>query len=348
MTLPEKNSEPEIVVDDDGVALELIEDANIGAYVVGEDESEAYADVEVAGVLAPESHASGELVRYDPLESYLSEIRHIPILNKEQEKELSIRFKEQGDKVAGYKLVVSNLRLVVMIAREYQKNLNNLLDLIQEGNVGLLEAVKHYDPYREIRFSSYAVYWIRAYMLRYLINNVRLVKVGTTQSQRKLFFNLQKEKDRLESEGFIPEAKLLADRLHVKESEVIEMEQRLALPDLSVDAPVSQRDSSSDFHDILPIGIDGPEALVGRQQLMQKIREAVNEFRLDLGEKEKAILDMRLFTDEPATLQLIAEQYGLSRERIRQLESRLKGQLKQFLVDKLGVYGSEDLPVLDA
>src|SRR5262249_33568685 len=145
------------------------------------------------------------------------------------------------------------LRLVVMVAREYQRNVTNILDLVQEGNIGLLEAIKQYDPFRGIRFPSYAVYWIRAYMLRYLINNIRLVKVGTTQAQRKLFFNLQKEKEKLEAEGFTPEAKLLAKRLSVKESEVVEMEQRMALPDLSVDAPLSSAngEDGADLHNIL-------------------------------------------------------------------------------------------------
>jgi len=195
----------------------------------------------------PRGSSSKELVPYDPLQRYLAEIKRTRRLSREEEKDLAIRYREQGDLQAAYDLVVANLRLVVMIAREYQKNFKNILDLVQEGNIGLLEAVKKYDPYKGVRFSSYAVYWVRAYMLRYLINNVRLVKVGTTQNQRKLFFNLRKEKAKLEKEGFKPEAKLLAERLDVKESEVIEMEQRLALPDLSVDAPVSGDPDSSDY-----------------------------------------------------------------------------------------------------
>ena len=277
-----------------------------------------------------------DVVRYDPLESYLSEIKHIPALSREDEHDLAVRYFETKDSKAAYKIVVSNLRLVVLIARDYQRNFQNILDLVQEGNIGLLEAVKQFDPFRGIRFPTYATYWIRAYILRYLINNVRLVKVGTTQAQRKLFFNLQKEKDKLEAEGFAPEARLLADRLNVKESEVIEMQQRLALPDLSVDAPtrVSSEDAG-DLHNFLPNSDASPEERVASEQFSEAFRDAVAEFRTTLDAKEQEILDARLITEDPVTLQVIADKYSLSRERIRQIEARLKTRLKEFLQDKL-------------
>src|ERR1700687_2814972 len=144
---------------------------------------------------------SGAVTRYDPVQRYLTEIRRYPLLSREEEHELAVRFKENKDIEAAYRLVTANLRLVVMIAREYQRAFRNLLDLVQEGNIGLMEAVKNFDPYRGIRFPSYAVWWIRAYIIRYVMNNWRMVKLGTTQAQRKLFFNLQKEKDRLAAEG---------------------------------------------------------------------------------------------------------------------------------------------------
>jgi RNA polymerase sigma-32 factor len=287
--------------------------------------------------------ASTDLVRFDPLERYLAEIRTLDPLSREEEHALAVRFKETGDKMAGYKLVLANLRLVVMIAREYQRNVQNILDLVQEGNIGLLEAIQQYDPYRGVRFPSYAVYWIRAYMLRYIINNIRLVKVGTTQAQRKLFFNLNKERERLEAEGFVPEARLLAERLNVKESEVLEMEQRLALPDLSIDGPSSTSDESFDLHGILPDGTPSTEDQVANQQLTIAIREAVEEFKLDADEKERAIIERRLFTDEPQTLQEIADEFKLSRERIRQIEARLKERLKEFLKDRLRIDDIEDV-----
>lgn len=278
--------------------------------------------------------SSKEIVQYDPLRRYLAEIRHLPTLTREEEHELALRFQD-GDKAAGYKLVLANLRLVVMIAREYQRNVQNVLDLVQEGNIGLLEAVKKYDPFRGVRFPSYAVYWVRAYMLRYLINNVRLVKVGTTQAQRKLFFNLMKEKQKLEREGFVPEAKLLAERLDVKESEVIEMQQRLALPDMSVDQPVGQGDDALDLHGVLADEADTAEEVVVQEQFDDVLREAVLQFKDQVDEKEKVIIDQRLFTEDPVTLQVIADQFGVSRERIRQIESRLKAKLKEFLSDRL-------------
>jgi RNA polymerase sigma-32 factor len=141
--------------------------------------------------------AGKAIVPFDPLQRYLTEIRRFPLLSREEEHRLAVDYKEYGNLDAVYKLVTGNLRLVVMIAREYQKAFKNLLDLIQEGNMGLMEAVKNFDPYRGVRFPSYAVWWIRAYMIRYIMNDWRMVKIGTTQAQRKLFFNLQKEKEKL-------------------------------------------------------------------------------------------------------------------------------------------------------
>jgi RNA polymerase sigma-32 factor len=279
---------------------------------------------------------SKDLIRYDPLQSYLQEIRHIPTLSREEEHELAIKYKLDGDKAAGLKLVASNLRLVVMIAREHQRNVQNILDLVQEGNIGLLEAIEKYDPFRGIRFPSYAVYWIRAYILRYLINNVRLVKIGTTQAQRKLFFNLMKEKEKLEQEGFVPEAALLADRLGVKESEVIEMQQRLRLPDVSVDAPVNRSEGDpTDLHSVLPSQQDDVEEMVIDAEFHATVREGIEEFKENADPKEVAIIDQRLFSEEPKTLQEIADGFGISRERIRQIETRLKNRLKSFFTRKL-------------
>ena len=289
--------------------------------------------------LAPEAEitpaGSTEIVSYHPLQHYLSEIRHLPRLSREEEHALAIRYRRSGDTTAAYKLVLANLHLVALIAREYQRSVQNVMDLIQEGNIGLLEAVKKFDPFRGVRFSSYAMYWVRAYMLRYLINNVRLVKIGTTQAQRKLFFNLVKEKDRLEREGFIPEAKNLAERLDVKMSEVLEMEQRLALPDLSVDAPLSRDDDSTDMHGIIPDRSENAEDALARQEFAEKLRAAVDEFKSRADEKERAIIEQRLFTEEPVTLQIIADQFSLTRERVRQIESRLKSKLKTYLAQRL-------------
>ncbi|MDD2943116.1 MAG: RNA polymerase factor sigma-32 [bacterium] len=279
---------------------------------------------------------SGGLAPYDPLAVYLREIRGFPKLSREEEQHLAIRYREHGDQIAGYKLVMANLSLVVMVAREYRRNLKNILDLIQEGNIGLLEAVKQFDPYRGIRFPTYAIYWIRAYMLRFLINNVRLVKVGTTQAQRKLFFNLKKEQERLEAEGFAPEAKLLAERLRVKESEVIEMQQRLALPDLSVDAPLSgSDDGGADYHSIMASAEETSEELVAEADFNEVLHQAMRDYLKIADEKEQAIIERRLMAEEPETLQDIANDFSVSRERIRQIESSLKKKLKPFLKERL-------------
>ena len=325
--------------EDDDVATEI--DGGVEATDV-----EAHADAEHA---ADDGHAAdpkpatvpqvgGALVPIDNLARYLAEIRRIPVLSREEEHELAVEWKEKGDRQAAWRLVTSNLRLVVMVARDYQRAVHNLLDLVQEGNVGLLEAVKQFDPYRGVRFPSYAVWWIRAYIIRYIMNNWRMVKVGTTQAQRKLFFNLQKERDRLEREGFSPDPKLIADRLGVKESEVVEMEQRLSSRDLSVDAPVSEGEDGT-FLDFL----SGPERTadtVADQEYHRLVREKALDFKKTLTGKDLVIFERRLEAlmkdEEPATLQEIGDSYGITRERIRQIEARLK--------KKLGAYLREQIP----
>jgi len=273
----------------------------------------------------------GALVRYDSLQHYLAEIRKYPLLSRDEEHRLAVRYKEEGDIEAAYRLVTANLRLVVMIAREYQRAFRNLLDLVQEGNIGLMEAVKNFDPYRGIRFPSYAVWWVRAYIIRYMMNNWRMVKIGTTQAQRKLFFNLQKEKDRLEAEGFTAEPKLLAERLDVKESEVIEMEQRLGGRDLSVDAPVDAGEGAS-MLDFLPSKGLNAEEEVANAESRELISRKVKEFGETLTGKDKVIFDARLMAEEPLTLQEIGDRYHISRERVRQIEERIKKKLKNYLL----------------
>ena len=327
-----------LALDEDKLGQQLDGEINL-AEIDGDTgiESDSYeADTDGDEPYSVESSSTG-LVRYDPLQTYLAEIRRHPLLSKEEEHKLAVRYQRHKDVEAARKLIVSNLRLVVLIAREYQRNSRNLLDLVQEGNIGLLEAVKQFDPFRGIRFPTYAAYWIRAYMLRHIINNLRLVKIGTTQAQRKLFFNLQKEKEKLEAEGFAPEAKLLADRLAVKESEVIEMEQRLGLPDVSVDAPMGSGDEPVTLHNLLSDPSENVEHRVVNRQFDDALRQAIEEFKKTADDKEKAIIDRRLFTEDPITLQEIAADFDLSRERIRQIESRLKERLKEYLAERLNL-----------
>jgi RNA polymerase sigma-32 factor len=272
------------------------------------------------------------LVPFDPLQRYLSEIRRFALLSREEEHRLAVQYKEYGDVEAAYKLVTANLRLVVMIAREYQKAFKNLLDLIQEGNMGLMEAVKNFDPYRGVRFPSYAVWWIRAYMIRYIMNDWRMVKIGTTQAQRKLFFNLQKEKDRIEAEGLTPGPKLLAQRLNVKEDEVVEMEQRLASRDLSVDVPIGD-DEEATMLSFLQDAKQTPEEEIAETQYRDLLRDKMEQFAKGLKDKELVIYRERLLNEDPLTLREIGEKYGISRERVRQIEERVKKKLKNYLKD---------------
>jgi len=280
---------------------------------------------------------AGAIVPADSLQRYLAEIRRIPVLSREDEHALALRWHEQGDRQAAWHLITANLRLVVMVAREYQRALHNLLDLVQEGNVGLLEAIKNFDPYRGIRFPSYAVWWIRAYIIRYIMNNWRMVKLGTTQAQRKLFFNLQKERERLEREGFSPAPKLIAQRLDVKEKEVVEMEQRLAARDLSVDAPVEHGEEAT-LLDFIPSTAQTADA-VADEEYHRLVRAKANEFKRTLKGKDLVIYERRLESlmrdEEPVTLQEIGDEYGISRERVRQIEARLKKRLGEYLREQI-------------
>ncbi len=310
--------------------------------------SEAEALTEEPSVQEEELSADTALVPYDPLQRYLAEIRRYPLLTPEEEHELAVRYKEYKDIEAAYRLVTANLRLVVMIARSYQRAFRNLLDLIQEGNIGLMEAVRNFDPYRGIRFPSYAVWWVRAYIIRYIMNNWRMVKIGTTQAQRKLFFNLQREKERLEAEGFTPGPKLLAQHLGVKEEEVIEMEQRMASRDLSLDMPLDENEEeAATFLDFIADKGVTAEEEVATAEYRQLIKTKMAEFAKTLKGKEHVIFSKRLLAEEPMTLQEIGDQYGISRERVRQLESRLKKKLKDYLLRELKEGKELDIGVVE-
>jgi RNA polymerase sigma-32 factor len=288
----------------------------------------------ISEVEEPEESDGKALVPFEPLQRYLAEIRRFSVLSREEEHKLAVDYKEYGSLEAAYKLVMGNLRLVVMIAREYQKAFKNLLDLIQEGNMGLMEAVKNFDPYRGVRFPSYAVWWIRAYIIRYIMSDWRMVKIGTTQAQRKLFFNLQKEKEKLEAEGITPGPKLLAQRLNVKENEVIEMEQRLGSRDLSVDVPIGEGDEAT-LLNFLPDDKQSPEEQIAENQYRELLREKMAQFAQGLKDKELVIYQERLLNEDPLTLREIGEKYGISRERVRQIEERVKKKLKTYLSKEL-------------
>jgi RNA polymerase sigma-32 factor len=282
---------------------------------------------------AEEATEEKSLVPAGALQLYLSEIRKYPLLTREEELKIATRYFKKGDPNAAARLVTGNLRLVVKIAMEYRRAFIQVLDLIQEGNIGLMQAVKKFNPYKGVKLSSYAAWWIKAYILRYILNNWRMVKIGTTQAQRKLFFNLQKEKERLESLGIVATPALIGKGLDVAEETVNEMEQRLARPDLSIDAPVGDSNKST-VGDLLPgQEIRQDTALANAEELM-KFRAALTDFELDLTEKETFILQHRLLADDPMTLQEIGDQLGVTRERIRQLESRLLEKMRAFMIER--------------
>ena len=288
--------------------------------------------------LAPIASGSRALTPYDPLTQYVNEIRRYPLLSREEEHELATRFVKTGDMEAARRLITSNLRLVVKIAHEYRRAYRNILDLVQEGNLGLLQAVNKYDPYRGVKLSSYAAWWIRAYILKFILNNWRLVKIGTTQAQRKLFFNLRKEKEALEREGFAPEAKLLAERLSVTEQEVTDMEKRMVLGEQSLDAPIGQDDDGSRSHlDLLEASGDTrPDVAAEADEIRDLLRSKLDQFASTLRGRELTLFQERLHSDAPLTLQEIGDRYGISRERARQIEKRLTAKLRDYLREELG------------
>jgi RNA polymerase sigma-32 factor len=265
------------------------------------------------------------------LHRYLQEISQYELLTREETDDLAIRFREEGDQDAAYRLVSSNLRLVVKVAMDFQKYwMQNFMDLIQEGNVGLVQATKKFDPYRGVKFSYYAAYWIRAYVLKFIMDNWRLVKIGTTQAQRKLFFSLNKERKLLEAQGFNAEPKLIAQRLNVKEREVVEMGQRMDNWDVSLESPV-RSDSEDEQKSFLPSNGPGIESTVAGKEIKVKLAELLGALKDRLNDKERMILEKRLLTDEPLTLQNIADKFSISRERVRQIEVNLLKKMKKYL-----------------
>jgi RNA polymerase sigma-32 factor len=295
-------------------------------------------DIDLLPVAQSEDRA---LVPYDPLQFYLMEIKRYNLLTKEEEVELATKVKEHNDKDAAYRLVTSNLRLVVKIAMDFHRYwTKSLLDLIQEGNVGLLQAVKKFDPYRGIKFSYYSSFWIKAYMLKFIMENWKLVKIGTTQTQRKLFFNLAKERDKLIAQGFYPEPRLLAERLDVKEEDIEEMTQRLGSGDVSLNAPIGDG-GKEEYSSFLPDKtIDVDERLSeaeGRAILLDKLAQ----YRGRLSKKELDIFDNRIMADEPLTLQDFGDKYHISRERVRQIQAKIVNNIKKWLKEEIPDFDEE-------
>lgn len=290
-----------------------------------------------------ETDEKTSLARVDPLQKYLGEISRYRLLTKEEEHHLARIYSEKKDPDAAYKLVTSNLRLVVKIALEFHRAwVMNLLDLIQEGNIGLMQAVKKFDPYKGVRLSSYASFWIRAYILRFILDNWRLVKIGTTQAQRRLFFNLQKEKAKLEALGYSAEPKKLAEAIGVKEKEVIQMDQRMSSWEASLDAPMRD-DAERSLMDFLPGKTGLIDGRLEDDEMKSMLGEKLKDFEKTLKGKELYIYQNRLLAEKPETLQEIGNQFGITRERTRQIEERLLKKIKEFLQEEIP--GVEDYQI---
>jgi len=275
------------------------------------------------------------LVKFDPIQRYFAEVRKHRLLTPEEEKNFAVRFQESGDPDAAYALVTSNLRLVIKIALDFQRIwMQNLADLIQEGNIGLMMAVKNFDPYKNVKFSYYASFWIKAYILKFIMDNWRLVKIGTTQVQRKLFFKLKKEKQKLIEQGFDPETKLLSEKLGVSENDIIQMEQRLDYADISIDAPLNP-DSDTSRVELLETSGESVEDQVEKKQFESLLHHKLPEIRKKLTERELDIFEQRIFTDSPATLQEIGDRYGISRERVRQIENSIIEKIRNIFKQEI-------------
>lgn len=273
----------------------------------------------------------------DLLQNYLAEVRRYVLMSPEEERAQAEIYIDTGDPVAAQKLITSNLRLVVKLAFQYHRQWSNVLDLIQEGNVGLMEALKKYDPYRGVRFSSYAQYWIRAMILRFLMDNFRMVRLGTTRAGRKLFFQLKKERDRMIEMGLNPSTKELAEALSVSESEVAIMDQHLRAPALSMHAPESGDTGQMLEESVSIVDQVATDDEAAQNQFGAMLKVQLNLFREGLkNDREIEIWDERLTAKDPLSLSALGRRFGLTKERVRQLEFRMKRQLREALIESFG------------
>ncbi len=268
----------------------------------------------------------------DPLGRYMQEVKSFPLLKADEERELARRFHDEGDVEAAKRLVAAHLRLVVKIAMEYRSAYHNVLDLIQEGNVGLMQAVRNFDPDKGARLAHYATWWIKSYILKYILDNFRLIKIGTTKNQKKLFYNLMREKQKIESMGYYATPLELSKQLGVPEDQVREMESRLTTPEYALEAPIGgeKGEGTALLKDFLPIDDVAPDDALAREETQDLLKQKFDEFASGLAERDRKIFYERLLAELPRTLQDIADEYGISKERVRQIEERIVGKLKAF------------------
>ena len=269
-------------------------------------------------------------LRIDPLKRYMFEVGQYKVLPRDEQNNLALRYQENHEPEAITLLVTSNLRLVFKIAKDFRRPwMQNLPDLIQEGNLGLIRAAEKFDPHRGIKFSYYASFWIKAYILKFILDNWRLVKIGTTGVQRKLFFKLNKEKEKLINEGFEPEPGLLSQRLGLSAKDVIDMDQRLNSSDVSLNEPVKEY-SNAEMIDNIPAESKSPEEQVAVSQIQELLHQKINEFKSTITHREIEIFEKRIFTEDPVTLQKLGDRFGISRERVRLVEKGVINKIKTF------------------
>ena len=271
-----------------------------------------------------------ELIRYDPVRHYLLEISKYEPLTIQEEQRLARLYQDDQNIEAARLLVTSNLKLVVKIAFLYNKVYTNIMDLIQEGNLGLLQAVKKFDPDRGARLPTYASWWIKAYIIKFILDNFRIVRVGTTNDRRKLLMNLRKEKRRLEAQGIMPTPKMIAQSLNVCESDVIDVENSIKSHDLSLDAQIAD-DSELYYLETLASTEELIDEKLAAGELKNFIESKFGEFATVLSERDRMILQKRLLAEEPLSLQAIGDQYGVTREAIRVSEKKLVARIKDYM-----------------
>jgi RNA polymerase sigma-32 factor len=330
---PDKTTELEVVDELEAKEVEVLDDENLPEILDESDES-VFEDEDIEnGIDDEELFQANEpgLVAMDALQRYLSELRRYPLLSREEERQVAMRAFDENDIQSRNTLVTANLRLVVKIAMEYRRAYSQILDLIQEGNAGLVQAVNRFNPYRGVKLSTYSAWWIRAYILKFLMDNKSLVRMGTTDAQRKLFFRLRGEAEKMYALTQKFDAHLLAEKIGVQEQDVIEMQQRLTKHDLSLDTPVGE-DGDTKQVDLLSSHIEDADTLFEKKQLVGILNREIEFIKKELNERDFYIFYHRIMSDEPITLQEVGEKFGVTRERARQLEARVIKKIKDRLV----------------
>ncbi len=269
----------------------------------------------------------------DPVGRYMAEVRRYPLLTREEEYKLAVHYRETGDREAAQRLVTSNLRFVVKVAMEYSKFGAKLIDLIQEGNVGLMQAVKDFNPYKGVRLITYAVWWIRGHIQEFLMRHYSMVRIGTTHNQRKLFYELQRSRAQLERMGMEAGLMQISGRMGIPEDEVKAMSERVLQRDVSLDKPSVYGDKSTLLDVMSSVESTDAEEQLGHHEELELLKENISKIRPDLNEREIFLLENRLLADEPLTLQEVGDRYKITREAVRQLEARLISKIKKQMIE---------------